>query len=213
MINDRVIVLTKRRYSEADLIITGLNPQGSKLDFIAKSALKSRRRFGGGILDPFCYIKVLYTPPKKGYTSELNFLQEAELISDFPRLRTSWERLELGFYFLKLLEKASHHNTLDSHGLFDLLGNTLKNLETTAELGKLQLHFEIKLLAQNGTLPVEYQSSPLLGLPINDHCHLPSTAQFLKKTGEDTKRLIREYLNIVREDNSNDHHVPSQNNF
>lgn len=60
MDRERIIVLKKTVYRDSDLIIRGLNSQGAKLSFIAPAALKSRRRFGGGVLEPTNFIEVVY---------------------------------------------------------------------------------------------------------------------------------------------------------
>ncbi len=53
----RLIILRTIKYSEADLIVHGLNTEGARINFMAKSALKSRKRFGGGVLEPTHYMR------------------------------------------------------------------------------------------------------------------------------------------------------------
>lgn len=174
MSKDRIIVLSKILFGESDLIIKGLNKQGSKLTLFAKSALKSQKRFGGGVLDPFNFIEVIFSDARirKGYPSEMHLLTEAKLLYDFPKLRLDWSKLELGYYFLKLTDKLSYHEMLDMDGLFDLLGNTLKNLEVTQSLEKLKLHFEIKLLALLGVLPTYPHAECFSTKNVADHAQI-----------------------------------------
>ncbi len=173
--HEKVIVLSKKQSKDSDLLIKGINEQGSKLLLYARSALKSKKRFGGGILDPFNYLEVSYEDShrKKGQVSDLHFLTEAKLIYDFPHLRKDWTRLNLGFYFLQTIEKVSHHELPDSTELFNLLGNSLKTLETSEHLETLQLHFNLKVLHLNGLMPQIENSSEFLALPIQKHSLVP----------------------------------------
>lgn len=69
MDRERIIVLKKTVYRDSDLIIRGLNSQGAKLSFIAPAALKSRRRFGGGVLEPTNFIEVVYQVSRRSSIS------------------------------------------------------------------------------------------------------------------------------------------------
>ena len=54
-------------FLESNLIVRGLNSHGIKMSFIAKGALKSKRRFGGGVLDPCSFIEVEYQVSRSLY--------------------------------------------------------------------------------------------------------------------------------------------------
>ena len=97
LVRDRIIILKNQVFSESDLIIRGLNSKGCQLSFIAKGALKSRKRFSGGVLDPTAYIELEYRPSKKS----LHRLQQAWFLEDFSALRKDYNRLSLALYFFK----------------------------------------------------------------------------------------------------------------
>ena len=181
LIKERVIVLKKLSYSESDLIIRGLNPKGCLLSFIAKGALKSRKRFSGGLLDPTAYIGLEYRPSK----SSLHFIQQAWFLEDFSALRQSYHRLNLALYFLKAVNQVCQEGTEDSKELFHLLGNALLLSQSSKELETLKLFFKVKILFLQGVLPKEFFALKILKNPLKDHAHF-------KMDKEQKKRLLKQ---------------------
>ena len=57
---NRFIILKKMKYGESDLILHAISMQGEKLSFIARGALKSKKRFGGGVLEPTHFVSFTY---------------------------------------------------------------------------------------------------------------------------------------------------------
>lgn len=173
LITEKVIVLKVLRHGEGDLIIHTLNQNGCKLSFFAKSALQSRKRFGGGVLEPTHYIQVEYV--KARGEDALNKLQSASLIKDFHKIRTDYDRLQLALYFVMQMEKIAHEGLLDHHELFDLLGNALTSVEVSQSLPLLKLHFEIKLLHILGVLTPFSTQEIWLTTPLSQHIVLSGT--------------------------------------
>jgi len=141
-IQSKVFILKKIKYAESDLILNCLNSYGARINFIAKGALRSRKRFGGGVLDPLNYVQTSYQEKKN--SDSLVLLKEATLIEDFPGLRSSYDRLETGFHFLKLILKLSREGVMDGNEVFHLLGNALRSAETSRNLHLLRTQFEMK---------------------------------------------------------------------
>ena len=178
LVKEQIIVLNTYAYSESDLIVRGLNSKGCQISFIAKGALKSKKRFSGGVLEPSSYIQVEYRPSKKA----LNTLQQAWFLDNFPKLRASYQRLSLALYFLKLISKLSQEGTEDTEELFRLLGNALKLAETSAQLDNLKICFQIKLLFGQGVLPEELALQEVLSKTLSEHSQFnwtDSKKQFL----------------------------------
>ena len=168
LVKEQIIVLKNHTFSESDLIIRGLNPKGCQLSFIAKGALKSKRRFSGGVLEPTAYIQVEYRPSK----SSLHKLQQAWFLEDFPKLRKSYQRLNLALYFLQLISKISQEGEEDAEELFHLLGNALKQTENSPCLENLKIFFQTKLLFGQGVLPKELALEKILSKTLNEHAQL-----------------------------------------
>jgi len=169
-VKDRVFILKKTRYGDADLILHALNPKGARLSLFARSALKSKKRFGGGVLEPTHYISVLYDEKThRQNENPLHSLREALLIDDFPKLRSDFERLETALHFVQLVHDVSREGDVHSQEIFNLLGHSLKAAEVSTQLGHLRTHFEVKLLAQQGVLHIQEDEAKLLRTPILQH--------------------------------------------
>ena len=182
-VRDRIFVLRTIKHGESDLILHGLFSQVGRLNFIAKGALRSKKRFGGGVLEPTHFIEVLYKKKDEQIDAPLHFLEEARLLNGFEALRVNYERLQTAFYLLKIVSKVSQENDWHAQELFNLTGNTLRALETSENTELLQTHFEMKLLASQGVLPHD--------LPENDLYHLSISDHEKSQIAEETLRLLR----------------------
>ncbi len=163
---DRFIILKKVKYGEADLIIHALGSNGSKYSFMARSALKSKKRFGGGILEPLHYVTLSYRDTSDSH--KMKTLYEATLIDDFKDIRASYDRLELALFVLNCVSHVSLEGDANSDFLFNLTGNTLRAVSQSDELKLLRLHFCLKLLYQQGVISIESWMSPFLKLNLSD---------------------------------------------
>jgi DNA repair protein RecO (recombination protein O) len=170
-LTEKMLILRKVRYGEADLILTCLNQHGRVMTLIAKSALKSKKRFGGGILEPTHYITATYTPPPRD-SEKMGVLNEAVLIQDFQFLREDYEKLEYALQVLKTVAHVSHEGEMHSQKLFDLVGNAILAAKDSKHLGRLRTQFEVKFLNQQGVLPPENEYRPLMLAPLRDHAKI-----------------------------------------
>lgn len=200
-VKDRVFILKKTRYGEADLILHVLNPKGARLSLFARSALKSKKRFGGGVLEPTHFVSVIYEDKQgRGGDHPLHTLKEASLIDDFDGLRTDYSKLETALYFIQLVHDVSREGEVHSDEIFNLLGNALKAAETSEALDKLRIHFEVKLLSHNGVLPVEAGEAALLRAPIADHAMIALNDLEWRLVSNRAQRILLEYLGSVPRD-------------
>lgn len=165
----RLIILKKVKYGESDLIITGLSHDGVVRSFIAKSALKSKKRFGGGVLEPTHHVSVIYSFKGGSHEEGLFVLNEAQVIDGFPKLRQDYEKLSTALYLLKLVSLFLKEGESFSQGAFNLLGYTLKALEECESCLKLKTHFEVKFLSLQGVFPHETEYKKLLTTSVREH--------------------------------------------
>lgn len=174
MKSGKFIILRKIKYAESDLILHALSSEGEKLSFLARGALKSKKRFGGGVLEPLHFCEFHYRISSG--EGKLNILNEAGIINDFPGLRSDYERLSFGLKILESVSKVSLEGDTESTRLFQLIGHALSYLEQTENLEIFQLQFYLKFLLQQGVLSAEpwmvpfiktslQQSSELIGQP------------------------------------------------
>ncbi len=195
---ERVFVMRLHKYSEADLIIHCLTSKGAKLSLFARSALKSKKRFGGGVFEPTHYIEVVYQKRGGAEGEGLHTVSEAQIIKDFSKLRTDYSRLQLGLHFVHLVDQVMREGDEHSSAIFDLLGNGLSTLETSVELEKLKLHFEVKLLSNQGVLPVDASEAHLLQLSILEHARIELSESSTRKLRSSVQNILREYLPQAR---------------
>lgn len=156
----KAIVLKKSKYGEADLIVRVLTNEGAKIALMARGALKSKKRFAGGVLEPTHFVSISYKESKT--STGLFVLEEASLIKDFKNLRTDYDRLEIALYFLNIIEKISQEGDAHAHDVFNLLGNSLSVLENAKQIQLLKVQFALKLLHQQGVLTYQDWMTPFL---------------------------------------------------
>ena len=167
---DRFIILKKIKYGEADLIIHALGSNGSKSSFMARSALKSKKRFGGGILEPIHYVTLTYRDASE--SGKLKSLNEAILIDDFKAIRSHYDKLELALFMVNCVSHVSQEGDANSDFLFNLTGHALRAVSMTENISLLKLHFCLKLLYQQGVISMEPWMAPFLKKNINENTQL-----------------------------------------
>ena len=167
---DLFIILKKIKYGEADLIIHALGSNGAKTSFIAKSALKSKKRFGGGILEPLHFVNFTYR--EKQDSTQMKTLSEATLIEDFREIRSSYDKLELAFFILSCVSRVSLEGDQHSEFLFNLTGHSLRAVAKTINPETLKLHFCLKFLYQQGVISLEPWMNVFLKINITDSAAL-----------------------------------------
>lgn len=181
---ERIIVLKKSVYRDSDLIIRGINSQGAKVSYLAPAALKSRKRFGGGVLEPTNFIEVVYQSSSKsslrgsasssGDGAPLQRLQEAHIIKEFSGLRRNYEILQTSLSILSLVDRLAREGETHSTELFNVLGFALQTLSRLEESSLLtfRLHFLLRLLFQQGILAREAWMEPFLMTSLHEHYKL-----------------------------------------
>lgn len=154
-VTEKFLILKKTKFSESDLIIHALSAIGTKKSFLAKGALKSKKRFGGGILEPTHYVQFTYKESKTD--SGLNYLNEAHLIEDFKNIRCDFDQIEFALQVVNCAYHVAQEGDSDSHFLFNLVGHALRFLNTAKpeQLNTFKLHFYLKFLYQQGVISME----------------------------------------------------------
>jgi DNA repair protein RecO (recombination protein O) len=143
------ILLKRVAYGDFDLIPTFFSLNRGKISLMAKSAVKSKKRFGG-ILEPFSALQIVYTTPRgKG----LPILQEASLIHPFSNIRQDMARTAHGSYMAELLydwtEEGQGHEPL--YDLFLYILGELDKPEAMA--GELSILFQMRFMSISGFQP------------------------------------------------------------
>lgn len=158
----KMIVLKKVKLSESDLIVHGLTVNGARLHLVARGALRSKKRFGGGVLEPSHFIEIEFTPANEN--SQMGVLLEAKIVDSFEGLIKDYYRLDTALRLLEVIAKSSPGGEMP--GSFDLLGNALKSLDLGHRQDRVELQFLVKLLWIHGLLEKEDWMLEFLRLPI-----------------------------------------------
>lgn len=189
---NRFIILKKMKYSESDLILHAISVQGEKLSFIARGALKSKKRFGGGVLEPTHFVSLTFKQSSE--EGKLHFLQEATLINDFAGLRKDYDHLELALHVLECVSKVSQEGDRHSEFLFNLLGHTLRAIETAQDPLIVKMHFYLKFLLQQGVVDAEPWMAPFLKTNLADSNQLLSYRQIVDEELGNVEQMVRHYI-------------------
>lgn len=189
----KIIVLKNIQHSNSHLIIKGLNKQGEVLSFIARFALKQNRQVSARVLEPGKYIQVEYKPPAK--EDGLGTIQKAWIINDFPKMRKDYDRLSTALEILYTVNRLSSSGAHGETELFNLLGNTLKEIETTEYLDRLKLFFEMRFLFLQGVLPEDLQTKGIFfENTVFDHHKIQLDTEELRSLKYSIKLALADYL-------------------
>ncbi|MCE3008999.1 MAG: DNA repair protein RecO [Proteobacteria bacterium] len=166
------IVLRKTKYKEADLILQILLSQGTKMSFLARGALRSKKRFGGGILEPTHYIQMTVSVPSA--QERMGVIEEAHLIAGFDWLRLDYDKLETALWMLETVNKISVEGETESADLFNILGNSFRGLQHGSQMLSSRIQFGLKVLHSQGVLEVESWMKDYLSVSLIEQSHLPA---------------------------------------
>lgn len=146
IIQTEAIVIRSTKYSDSDCILTLFTRKMGKLGVYSKNArlMKSPLMSGSQI---FAYSNVTINTRDGKYR-----LSNADLISNFYKIAGSVEKTYLGYYMLELVEKLSMEGQSNIR-LFQLLADSLYELEKNDNIILLKTVFELQLLDYSGFRP------------------------------------------------------------
>ncbi|MFN8945265.1 MAG: DNA repair protein RecO [Pseudobdellovibrionaceae bacterium] len=177
---ERFIVLRKIKFSEADLVIHGISQRGEKMAFMARSALKSKRRFGGGVLELINFVELDYSISKTN--QGLHVLNEASLIRDFATLKKDFDKIEFALEVLETISKVIQEGDEESQKLFQIVGHLFSHLDQQDQAAfvwkNLKMQFYLKFLMQQGVLAQEPWMAPFLKTKFEDYRQIPRNERF-----------------------------------
>ena len=188
-------ILKKTKYSESDLIVQALSNSGEKVSFWARGALKSKKRFAGGLLEPTHLVELHYQDSKK--VGGLRLLTEAQMIESFDHLRTDYDRLTLALFAVDCVGRVSLEGDQGSAVVFQLLGHLFQAINEGADLQILKTQFITKFLFQQGVLTPEGWMTPYLKTSIHESANL--TALKVENL-ESMRSLEKAAFNYIRTD-------------
>ena len=190
---EKIIVLKTFPFGESDLIVRGLSEKGLQINFMARGARKSKKRFAGGALEPFSFIEVEYRSSR----NPLQNLKQAWMLRDFRGLRKDYDRLRIAFYILKTAGALSLEGEgEDSRELFSLVGNALLEAENSPRPDTLKLFFQIKLLFLQGVLPQDLSQPDILSKTLKEHQNFSMEKEEEKALSVQADQALNRYLHL-----------------
>lgn len=144
----RAFVLRVTEYGESDKIVTFFSEAHGRISAIAKGARRSRKRFVNK-LEPFTLLEPEIIKQRK---TTLGILQDAELLSSFPSLRTHYQRYLAASLVTEIMLSWTRDHDADSH-LFALLSWCLHELCDAEETATPLLFFLVRMAAIQGFMP------------------------------------------------------------
>lgn len=120
----QAIILRRTNYGEADKIINFLTTDG-QVSALARGIRKSGSKLAGA-LEPFSVVELVLVKGR----GDLYRITSANLLAHFDQIVASYERLELGYYFMKIASRLSQD--LDGDHWFVILKQTLEALNQSA---------------------------------------------------------------------------------
>ncbi|MCI0408963.1 MAG: DNA repair protein RecO [Acidobacteria bacterium] len=141
-------VLRAYPLGEADKIVTFLTREEGKIRGVAKSARKSRRRFGSS-LEPWSRVSLTYFEKE---ASELGRVDACDLLESAYRLHEDLDTAWLLAYMAEVADQFSRDRQAEPH-YYRLLGSLLGALREGLPRGVALRYFEVWTLKLHGLLP------------------------------------------------------------
>ncbi len=190
--NVEAINIRSNNAGEADKIITLFAKGQGKIRAIAKGARRPTSKFGGR-LEIFSYNHLQLAAARN-----LDIISQCETIESFYKLREDKEKLNAGFYIVKLIDIITEDRQRNDE-LFELLLEALYALLLPVDTNVLLRAFEVKLSKIEGFLPSDpmlerkYKRLPLIvGELIGDLDRPPK--DLTEKDLEISGRVFREII-------------------
>jgi DNA repair protein RecO (recombination protein O) len=144
--NVEAVNIRSMNAGEADKIVTLFSRGKGKIRAVAKGARRPTSKFGGR-LEIFAYNHVQLATARN-----LDIISQCETLESFYKLREDREKLNAGFYIVKLIDIITEDRQRNDE-LFELLLSALRALEASADAKVLSRAFEVKLCKVEGFLP------------------------------------------------------------
>jgi DNA repair protein RecO (recombination protein O) len=140
------IIIKKRKFGEADRLLTIFTADYGKVRAIAKGAMRPKSKLGGNV-ELLTHSKLMLAKGRN-----LDIVTQAQMIDNFLPIRDSLELMSCGFYLSELVDTFTEESVEDRE-MFDLFLNTLRELSEAREGERILRYFELQLLSHLGYRP------------------------------------------------------------
>jgi DNA repair protein RecO (recombination protein O) len=140
------IIIKKTKLGEADRILTMYTPGLGKIQGVAKGVRRPKSKLAG-------HLELLtYTQVTLAEGHNLDTITGSQTIQGFTPLKTDLWLTSYGLYVIELVNQFTPEHAPDER-IFNLMLETLQNLETTGNRELLLRYFESHLLEEAGYRP------------------------------------------------------------
>lgn len=140
-------MIRKTLHGDADYILTLFTRDFGKIKGFAKNAKRSKKRFGGR-LEPFVHFRVRFRDKSRG----MRFVEDAETVRVFHNLMENIELFLWGSFILETVDSLLPEES-PVEELFELLIETLSELDSGKSILPVVLSFQLKALTLSGYEP------------------------------------------------------------
>ena len=140
------IIIKKTKLGEADRILTFLTPHLGKIQGVAKGVRRPRSKMSGH-LELLTHSQLSFARGKN-----LDTVTGSQTINSFFRIKNDLELISYALYITELVNKFTEYN-IEDYSLFNLLLETLFNLEQSSNKELTLRYFELHLLGHAGYRP------------------------------------------------------------
>ena len=203
--NDYGIVLNSYDLGESDKILNIYTKEKGLVRAVVKGARKTSSKFSGKVDQLSCCYFQFATGKNLGTVCD------CEQVNSFPLLRSDLQRLTSAVLFLEIVSNFAHEDEHDSLHVYDLLYESLDNLQISANSDLDSISFISKFLSIHGYKPqfetcvhcsVEVGLSPtletdLVSIPYSSVLGGILCSECAKLI--DHKQIDRETINILKQ--------------
>ncbi len=191
-------LLKKTVYKEADYILNFYTKDFGKISCIAKSAKKSRKRFGGR-LELFLELRIKI----KSGIKNIKYLEDCNIIKPFSNMMNDLDKFKFGSFILEYVDILSEPEEAN-RDMFLLLKQSMEEINQKKNIYSLIPRFQYKALRSVGLNP-ELTSCYKCGQSIEDIGYLSMRQGGIacKECAKKLKVLADEYK-FIRKFNEED---------
>lgn len=157
------VVIKAIDLAEGDRIVRFLSPGEGKFDAVCRGARKLTSSTMGKF-EPFNLLNIMVAVGKS-----LDVVTQAGMISGFPNIRGSLDKMAAALYLLDLIDKFVDKGE-ENPGLFRLLKFSIRSLEKETDFRVIPRVFEIKMTDLLGYMP-NFDQCVLCGAP-GEHSYI-----------------------------------------
>lgn len=146
--NTKALVLRSINLSETDKLTTFLTEKYGKIKCVAKSARKTKSRFGAA-LEPMSFVHMIYFGKEN---QDLYRLNHCDIIQSFWEIREDFEKVYTGIYFNELIDILVPERERNPE-IFRFLLDSFNSLSEEPDTETLCRLFELRIMALSGYAP------------------------------------------------------------